>query len=300
MRAIVFDSYGDPDVLHVVDGYPEPEPGAGEVRVRVEATGVNVWDIKVRSGSVASFVRTTFPAVLGLEAAGVVDQVGTGVTGVSVGDRVTGWSRRAYADRAVLTGWAAVPAEMSSAQAAAIPVVSETAMRVLSQLGVDTDTTLLVHGASGGVGGLATQLAVAAGATVIGTASPTHHDRIRAWGATPTAYGDGLVERVRALAPRGVDGVLDAAGHGVLPESIELRGGTDGVLTVADSAAFDLGVTYSQNAEPDPLRLADVVGRVARGEIEVPVAATFGFQDAPGAHELLASGHAGGKVVLVP
>lgn len=300
MRAIVFDSYGPPAVLHVVDDHPEPAPGPGEVRVRVEAAGVNGWDLKVRSGAVAAVVRTALPAVLGLEAAGVVDQVGPGVTGVSVGNRVTGWGRHGYAELAVLRGWAPVPPGLAAAQAAAIPVVAETAARVLALLDVREGTTLLVHGASGGVGGLATQLAVAAGATVIGTASEAHHARIASWGATPTTYGGGLVERVRALAPQGVDAVLDAAGRGVLPESIELRGGTDGIVTIADPEASKLGVVFSQGAEPEPLTLADVVARVARGELEVPVAATFGFGEAPAAHALLASGHARGKVVLVP
>lgn len=300
MRAIVFDTYGPPEVLHVVDDHPDPEPGTGELRVRVEAAGVNGWDYKLRSGSMAAMVRTALPAVLGLEAAGVVDRVGPDVTGVSVGDRVTGWARHGYAELAVLRGWAPVPSGLGAAQAAAIPVVAETATRVLALLDVRPGATLLVHGASGGVGGLATQLAVAAGATVIGTASPAHHGRISGWGAIPTTYGDGLVERVHALAPGGVDAVLDAAGRGVLPESIELRGGTDRVLTIADPAAFKLGVTFSQGGKLDPVPLADVVARVARGEIEVPVAATFRFDDAPAAHALLASGHAGGKVVLVP
>ncbi|WP_425956868.1 NADP-dependent oxidoreductase [Xylanimonas sp. McL0601] len=299
MRAIVFESYGAPDELHVVDDRPEPDPGPGQVRVRVEAAGVNVWDGKVRSGAMSAFVRTTFPAVPGLEAAGVVDRVGPGVTGVSVGDRVTGWTRHGHAELAVLHGWASVPPSLEPAQAAAIPVVAEAATRVLALLDPRPGSTLLVHGASGGVGGLAAQLARAAGVTVIGTASAAQHDRLRGWGITPTTYGDGLVERVRALAPQGVDAVLDAAGRGVLPESIELRGSTDRVVTIADPSAMALGVTFSQGAEFNPAALAEVVERVTSGDLEVPLAATFPMEAAAEAQALVDGGHPGGKVVLV-
>ena len=154
-------------------------------------------------------------------------------------------------------------------------------------------------GASGGVGGLATQLAVAAGVRVIGTASEAGQERVAMYGATPIVYGVGIVDWVRALTPT-VDAVLDAAGKGVLPDSIELRGGTDRVLTLADPAAYELGVEFSEQSEHSAEVLAEVMGLVARGELSVPVAKVLSFAEAARAQSLVDGGHAGGKVVLVP
>lgn len=303
MRAAVYDRFGDPEVLHVGE-VPDPQAGAGQVRVRVEAAGVNPFDAKVRSGAMEHAFRTPLPAVPGTEVSGIVDQVGDGVTGVAVGDRVTGWTGRGAAELALLRRWAPVPDDMDAAQAAALPVVGETARRALRLLDLRPGETLLVHGASGGVGGLATQLAVAAGVRVIGTASAANQERVAGYGATPTRYGPGLVERVRALTGHGtgpaVDAVLDAAGAGVLPDSVALRGGTDRVLSVADPDAAAHGVASSERPEPSAVELAELVGLVARGAVTVPVAAVLPLDQAPRAHELVASGRAGGKVVLVP
>ncbi|RPF21884.1 NADP-dependent oxidoreductase [Myceligenerans xiligouense] len=298
MRAVVFERFGGPEVLRVGE-VAAPEAGPGQVRVRVEATSLNPWDGKVRSGAMEGVFRTELPGVPGTEVAGVVDQVGPGVTGVSPGDRVAGSAGRGAAEYALLTSWAAVPDGMDATQAAALPVVNETARRALRILDPKPGETLLVHGASGGVGGLATQLAVAAGVTVIGTASPANQERVAALGATPTPYGDGLVERVRALTPT-VDAVLDAAGRGALPDSIELRGGTERVLTIADPAAGELGVRFTEGGRPSASDLAELVGLVARGEVSVPVAKVLPFAEAARAQALVDGGHAGGKVVLVP
>jgi NADPH:quinone reductase-like Zn-dependent oxidoreductase len=298
MRAVVFEQFGGPEVLHVGE-VPEPDAGPGQVRVRVEAVGLNAFDGKVRSGAMEAAFRTTLPAVPGSEVVGVVDQVGDGVAGVAVGDRVTGWTRRGAAEFAVLNLWAAVPEGLDATQAAALPVVGETARRALRILDLEPGETLLVHGASGGVGGLATQLAVAAGVRVIGTASPANQERVASYGATPTTYGEGLVDRVRALAPV-VDAVLDAAGSGVLPDSIELRGGTDRVVTLADPAAHGLGIEFPERSEPSAEELADLIGQVVRGEVSVPVAKVLPLSEAARAQAMVDEGHSGGKVVLVP
>lgn len=298
MRAVVFDEFGGPEVLHLGE-VAEPEAGPGQVRVRVEAVGLNAFDGKVRSGAMEAVFRTRLPGVPGLEVAGIVDQVGAGVTGVTTGDRVAGPAGRGAAEYAVLGLWARVPDGLDAAQAAAVPVVAETSRRALRILDVKPGETLLVHGASGGVGGLATQLAVAAGAHVIGTASPANQDRVAGYGATPTTYGEGLVERVRALAPA-VDAVLDTAGSGVLPDSIELRGGTERVLTLADPAAHTLGVEFTERSEPSSEVLAEILDLVARGEVSVPVAHVLPLAEAARAQSLVDDGHAGGKVVLVP
>ena len=298
MRAVVFDRFGGPEVLHLGE-VPEPEAGPGQVRVRVEAVGLNAFDGKVRSGAMEAVFPTPLPAVPGLEVAGVVDQVGADVVGVTTGDRVTGWTSRGAAELAILNLWAPVPDGLDAAQAAALPVVGETSRRALRILDLKPGETLLVHGASGGIGGLVTQLAVAAGVTVIGTASAVNQARVAAYGAIATTYGEGLVDRVRALAPTG-DAVLDTSGRGVLPDSIELRGGTDRVLTITDPAAHGLGVQFTERSEPSAEDLGELVDLVVRGEVSVPVAKVLPLAEAARAQSLVDDGHSGGKVVLVP
>lgn len=300
MLAIVFETFGDPGVLHTAE-VPVPEPGPGQVRVRVEAAAVNVWDTKARGGAGSDAAAPPSPVVPGLEVAGVVDALGGGVTAVAVGDRVVGFAATGgYAQLALASTFAPVPDGLPATAAVTLPVAAETATRALRHLALRPGETLLVHGASGSVGELAVQLAVRRGVRVVGTASRANQERVAALGAMPTPYGDGLVERVRALAPDGVDAVLDAAGAGVLPASIELCGGTDRVLTIADPAAGDLGVKFSSRSERDADELAEAVAALARGELTTTVAAVLPLAEAPRAHALVGSGHPGGKVVLVP
>ncbi|MCA1717078.1 MAG: NADP-dependent oxidoreductase, partial [Actinobacteria bacterium] len=203
MKAVVIDEFGGPEVLHVVDR-ELPEPGTGQVRVRVRAAGVNPVDSKIRSGAAQQMFPTQLPAVLGIEIAGTVDGVGPGVDGLAVGDDVLGFADGGgYAEYALATTVAPKPAQLEWAAAAALPVAAETALRVLNLLEVTQGDTVLIHGAAGGVGTVAVQVAVARGATVIGTASEPNHDYLRELGATPVLYGDGLVDRVREVAPDG-------------------------------------------------------------------------------------------------
>ncbi|MCA5894065.1 NADP-dependent oxidoreductase [Isoptericola sp. NEAU-Y5] len=300
MLAMVFETFGGPQVLHPAD-VPVPEPRPGQVRVRVEAAAVNVWDTKVRGGSGSDAPAPSSAVVPGLEVAGVVDALGEGVTGVGPGDRVVGFAATGgYAEHALVSVWAVLPEGLAATDAVTLPVAAETATRVLRLLAVRPGETLLVHGASGSVGALATQLAVRRGARVVGTASARNQDRVAALGATPTPYGAGLVARVRALAPDGVDAVLDATGAGVLPDSIELRGGTDRIVTIADDAAGELGVAASYRSERDAGDLAEAVDALAQGRLSTSVAAVLPLTEASRAHELVEAGHPGGKVVLVP
>jgi NADPH:quinone reductase-like Zn-dependent oxidoreductase len=302
MQAIVFEEFGGPEVLQVKE-IEEPHAGPGEVRVAVKAAGVNPMDFKIRRGWVQDFMPVTFPAVPGIEVAGVVDEVGEGVTEFAVGDEVVGWSTTgAYSQYAVAGIVAAKPGNVSFEQAVALPVAGQTASRVLRELGVKEGETVLIHGAAGGVGAVGVQLAVALGATVIGTASEANHDYLRALGATPVEYGEGLVERVKAVAPQGVDAVFDVAGKGALPDSIELRGGTDRIVTIADPAAGDLGVTFSSGGSPEQTKagLAEQLQQAADGKLRLNVAETFALADAAKAQELSEAGHTGGKFVLVP
>ncbi|MFF8383802.1 NADP-dependent oxidoreductase [Streptomyces kanasensis] len=304
MRAIVYTEFGGPEVLSL-GRVPRPEPGPGEIRVRVVAAGVNPLDHKRRRGWVEEFYPTTFPAVPGLEFAGVVDALGEGADGFAVGDEVMGWTRTgAYAEYAIAGDVVAKPAGLPFAEAAALPVAGETARRVLAELGLRDGETLLLHGAAGAVGRIAVQMAVALGARVVGTASPANHELLRRLGAVPVAYGDGLADRVRAAAPQGVDAVFDAAGHGTLPVSVELRGGTaDRVVTIAAADAAEHGVPFSAGGTPpEQVRAwtAEHARLAAEGRLVLPVAATFPLADAARAQETSEAGHARGKLVITP
>ncbi|BCJ46140.1 NADPH:quinone reductase [Actinoplanes ianthinogenes] len=300
MKAIVFESFGGPEVLRLTET-AVPEPGPGQVRIRVRASGLNQLDFKIRSGVMQAVFPTTFPAVPGVEVAGVVDAVGPDVTGTAVGDEVIALTDTGgYAEFALATAVAPKPAGLTWEEAAALPVAGETALRVLDLLGVKEGETLLVHGAAGAVGTVAVQLAVAAGATVIGTASPENHDYLRSLGVTPLSYAESLVPAVRATAPHGVDAVFDAAGQGALPASIELRGGTtDRIVTIADPAARDLGVTFSGGSADTAGALAEIARLAGAGALRLTVAETFPLAEAGRAQERSATGHTRGKLVLV-
>jgi NADPH:quinone reductase-like Zn-dependent oxidoreductase len=300
MEAIVFEKFGGPEVLRLGE-VEEPHAGPGQIRIDVRAAGVNPMDYKIRNGWLVEAFPTTFPAIPGNEAAGVVDEVGEGVAGVTVGDEVFGLTTGgAYAQYAISGVFAAKPAGLEWAAAAALPVAGITARRDLDLLGVTAADTLLIHGAAGAVGTVAVQLAVARGATVIGTASSANHDYLRSLGAIPVTYGDGLVERVRGLAPRGVDAVYDIAGQGALPDSITLRGGsTDRILTIADPAGPGLGIPLSTTFLPDAARvLAEQAAQVVDGTLKITIATTLPFADAAKAMQHSETGHVQGKIVL--
>ncbi|MFD3661991.1 NADP-dependent oxidoreductase [Streptomyces sp. NPDC058659] len=309
MEAIVYEEFGGPEVLRHATGVAVPQPGPGEVRVRVAAVGVNPLDWKRRYGWVEEFYPTTFPAVPGLEFAGTVDALGEGVTDLAVGDEVLGWTKTgAYAAYAIAGIVAPKPAELSWEAAASLPVAGETAQRVLDLIGVREGETLFLHGAAGVVGSVAVQLAVAAGITVVGSASESNHAYLRELGAIPVAYGEGLAERVRAAAPGGVDAVFDAAGHGVLPVAIELLGGEgtarkERIATIAATDAAEYGIAFSGvTGAPDVVRaaLTAQARQAVEGTLAVRLADTLPLKEAARAQELSESGHVRGKLVLVP
>ncbi|MBF6621261.1 MAG: NADP-dependent oxidoreductase [Patulibacter sp.] len=304
-RAVRFSHYGGPEVLEIVD-VPELHPGPGEVRIAVRAAGVNPYDWKVRRGLMAGGAAAPDgPQGLGSDLAGVVDQVGADVTAFAVGDEVLGsGSSPSYAEQALAkpADLVARPADLPWPIAGGISGTGRTAYRTLTQLGVAGGETLLVHGAAGGVGFVAVQLAVARGVRVVGAASERHHERLRSVGVVPVAYGDGLEDRVRTAAPDGVDAVLDATGHGVLGLSVRLAGGPDRVITIADGAAAEHGVRFSSGDEGVDMSgaLAGIVALIATGELEVPIARTHPLDAVADAHRESESGHAGGKLVLLP
>jgi NADPH:quinone reductase-like Zn-dependent oxidoreductase len=304
MIAVQFAAYGPPDVLTLAD-IAEPQAGPGQVRIAVRAAGVNIGDCNLRAGRLTAFVPLALPHVPGIDAAGVVDQVGAGVAGVRVGDEVFGSTDLAVlggaaAEHAVLAVWAAKPAELSWAEAGGAGANVETATRALDRLEVGPGTTLLVEGAAGGVGTVAVQLALARGATVVGTARPVNHDFLAGLGAIPVAYGDGLADRV----PAGVNAVLDCAGSGSLPDLVAIAGGPQRVLTIADPRAGEIGVEFSRvvgpgaNARPARHGLAAAAALAREGRFTVPLAAVHPLAGAAEAHRLSETGHARGKIVL--
>lgn len=207
----------------------------------------------------------------------------------------------AQAERAVLSAWAPIPPSLNFAEAAALPSAVETAARALDQLGVRSGRTVLISGASGSVGSAAVQLAVARGARVVGTGSTATHDYLRKLGAEPVAYGAGLVGRVHALVPDGVDLALDVAGHGALPDLIELTGGPEHVITIADFAeATQHGVRFSRGDSGRAVYALGQVGDlVESGRFSLPVGRTFAFADIAEAHRVGEAGQLRGKLVLV-
>ncbi|WP_149264848.1 NADP-dependent oxidoreductase [Actinomadura sp. K4S16] len=298
MKAVRFDRFGGPEVLELVD-LPDPHPGPGQVRIAVRAAGVSASDWKKRQGQ----MDPELPQTLGYEAAGVVDEIGEGVADAAVGDRVFGFcvEGAAQAELAVLSHYAPIPPSLDFARAAALPAAIETATRALDQLGVGDGATLLVNGASGSVGGAAVQLAVVRGARVIGTAGPGNQEYLRSLGAEPVVYGEGLVERVRALAQDGVDLALDVAGSGVLPELIGLAGGAERVVTVADFiGAREHRVRFSRG---DAGRAVHVLGEIGplieAGRFSPPAVRTFPLADIAEAHRAGEGGKVRGKLVLL-
>lgn len=310
---IQYDHLGGPEVLEVAS-VPDPEAPEDGVVVAVRAASVNPIDGKLRSGTRPS-PPITRPRVPGSDAAGVVLSVGPGVTGWAPGDDVVVRDARgAYTTRLVAPASHLVrkPAAVSWEDAAAIGVPVSTAHQALVSLGVGAGTTLLIHGGSGSVGRAAIQLAHRSGATVVATASPAHHERLRELGAHPVAYGPGLLERLREAAPQGYDRILDAIGTDeALETSFALVDDRSHIGTIVVGArAAELGIRAWGGGNPVPLTAEElqlraeayplVLGLLAEGAFEVDIARTFPLEEAAEAARLVEGGHPGGKVILLP
>ena len=306
MKAIALNAYGGPDVLAEVE-LPTPKIGPDFVLVRTKAAGVNPVDWKIREGRLDGAHPSHFPLVPGWDVAGVVEAVGPAVTEFSVGDNVIGYVRRdhiqfgTYAElvSAPERTLALKPADLDWAEAAALPLAGLTAYQALKAGHVGPDDTVLVHAAAGGVGHLAVQLARILGAArVIGTASERNHDFLRELGAEPVAYGDGLADRLRALAPEGVDAALDTVGGDVLALSARVVGKPERVVSIVDAKGVkERGGAYVF-VKPHAADLAALAGFVADGRLTVHVERTFPLAEAADAHRLIEAGHVRGKVVL--
>jgi NADPH2:quinone reductase len=312
---VVATAFGGPEVLSLIEE-DLPEPGAGEVLIEVRAVGVNPSDVKSYSGAFGSD-PASLPLRVGSEAAGVVSAVGVDATGpagpISVGDEVIAYrAPGAYAQRLLVPGEAVLPrpASLSWAQSAGLLLTGATAVHALTAAGVGSGHVVLIHAAAGGVGLAAVQTAVALGARVIGTAAPSDHDLLRSLGAEPVVYGVGLADRVRTIAPDGIDAALDLIGSDeALDVSIELVTDHDRIATInnfgpAAAAAgikvlgggpgADPGTEIRTNARLDLVHLA------ADGKLVVRVDRTFPLADAAAAHRYLQEGRARGKLALIP
>ncbi|MBP3978924.1 NADP-dependent oxidoreductase [Microbacterium sp. BLY] len=312
-RAIVYTEFGSPAVLHLME-VPDPVPVRGEALVRIEAAGANPIDAKLRSGKRPS-APITEPRPVGFDGAGVIEVLGEGVDGFEVGDRVAirdtlgtyASARAVEADKLVK-----LPDAVTAAEGAAIGIPAGTAYQSLRSLAVTADDVLLVHAGSGAVGQAAVQFAVAWGATVIATASPARHDQLRELGAIPVAYGDGLLDRVRAAAPSPVTVALDCAGTDeAIETSVALVADRDRIATIVRGPdAADFGIRAFSGGSPEPLTpqelewraeaLQKTVDLLAAGDFTIELGPELPLAEAARAHELMETGGATGKIILVP
>ena len=303
MKAITYAEYGDPSVLTLSD-VPDPKVGPGEVLIRVRSASVNPVDWKIVAGYLDPMMYVELPAVPGWDVSGVVEAVGYDTPEFAVGDAVMAYARKDWVRGGTYAELVTAPARTVARkpkaldwhQAAGLPLAGLTAYQLLTRLGTKSGETVLVHAAAGGVGILAVQIARSLGARVIGTASEQNHDFLRGLGAEPVTYGDGLAERVRELAPQGVDVVADFVG-GVLDttKAVLAEGGRHGSVVEAEVA--QQGGLYLW-VRPNPDDLAALADLADAGALTVPVAEVFALAQTADAFTLSAGGHVRGKVVI--
>ncbi len=310
MKAVRFDEYGPVEVLDVRD-VPVPEPGRGEVLVRVRAAGINPGEAKIREGALHELWPATFPSGQGSDFAGVVDRLGPDVTTFAPGDDVIGWvdTRSSQAEYVVAeaANLARKPAGLPWEVAGAIPVAGFTAWAMVRAVNLKPGDTVVVTGAAGGVGSIAVQLAKRKGATVIGLAGPSNHDWLRRHGVLPVAYGDRAAERIRDTANADgdarIDAFLDTYGGDYVELALnDLKVSPDRVDTIV---RFDAGAKYGVKVDGNAAgasaaTLSELAALAAAKELEIPLAHTFPLRDVRAAYAQLARGHVRGKIVLIP
>ena len=306
MKAVRFDQYGPVGVLDVRE-VPTPEPGQGQVLVRVKAAGINPGEAKIREGALHERWPATFPSGQGSDFAGVVERVGPGADAVAAGDEVIGWvdTRSSQAEYVVADeqNLARRPAGLPWEVAGAIPVVGFTAWAMVRAVDLEPGDTVVVSGAAGGVGSLAVQLAKRKGATVIGLAGPSNHDWLIRHEVLPVAYGDGVADRIRAAAPSGVDAFIDTHGGDYVELALnELKVAPERIDSVV---RFDAVATYGIKADGNAAgasaaTLEELARLIAAKEIELPIARTYPLTAVVAAYTELAKGHLRGKIVLIP
>jgi NADPH:quinone reductase-like Zn-dependent oxidoreductase len=299
MLALQFTEYGGPEGLTWAEA-PEPHAGPGQIRIAVRAASVNPIDWKTLAGYTSGGEPLAGTGYLGYDAAGVVDEVGDGVTGVGVGDDVMGRGSKTQAEYAVLDAWAIKPSSVDWAVAATAGVAGETSERGLRLLDVKAGDTVFIDGGAGGVGAIAVQMAAARGAMVVASASEANHDYLRRLGATPVLYGDGVADRVRAVGGS-IDAVFDVAGKTPIEELISLAPTPSQVVSIANFTAAEAGarVTGGGADSQHQEALALVADLLEQNKLVVQFQ-TFPFERAVEAYRISMAGHVRGKLVLVP
>jgi len=304
-QAVRFNEYGDIDVLEVVE-VPRPVPGAGQVLVEVKAAAVNPGEAAIRAGAFAERWPTTFPSGQGSDLAGVVAEVGPGVTGVAARDEIIGFTddRASHAELVLVeaANLTPRPAGVSWDTAGSLYVAGTTAYAAVRAVSLAPGDTVVVSAAAGGVGSLAVQLAKSAGATVVGLASPANHDWLAGHGVLPVAYGDGVADRIRAAAGGRVDAFIDTFGGGYVELAIDLGVARDRIDTIADFAAVEkYGVKAEGNAAGGTAEvLTELAALVDKGALEIPVAKVYPLAEVRDAYRELERRHTRGKIVLHP
>ncbi|MFF4016755.1 NADP-dependent oxidoreductase [Streptomyces sp. NPDC001843] len=305
MKGIHYSRYGGPEVLEYGE-VRDPKVGPDSVLVKVRAAAVNPVDWKCREGYLDALLDTAFPVVPGWDVSGVVVQPGAAVTEFSVGDEVIGYVREDFLSRGTFAEYVAAPVRtlarkprnLTYEEAAGLPLAGLTAYQVIVKaLEVKRGETVLVHAAAGGVGSIAVQLATHFGARVIGTASERNHDYVRELGGEPVTYGDGLTERVRALAPQGVDAVFDTIGGDTLKASANLLAPEGRMASIADPDVVGYGGRYCF-VRPDAEDLGRLSELAEQGVVSVHVSETFPLERAADAHRLNQEGRTRGKIVV--
>lgn len=302
-RAALYDRTGDPGVLYVGE-VEDAAPGPGKVAVRVRAAGLNPFDAKVRSGFIPT--KAAFPRRIGGDLAGTVEAVGEGAvywdgSPVTVGDEVLGRAAGAVGERVLASASELTrrPDGLPPEVAGGLHVAALTALSCRVTVPVDESDTVLVGGAAGAVGFIAAQLARAAGARVVGTASPRNHDLLRSVGIEPVAYGDDLAERLEEFAP--FTAVYDCHGRDALDAGVELGVPVGRMVAIAAYGAGEqLGVHEAERSARTAENLAWIAEDIVAGRIVAPVAATFPLDDVVAAFTALEGAHAPGKIVVIP
>lgn len=302
-RFVQYSETGGPEVLTIVD-VDVPQPGAGQVRVRVEAAGLNPVDFKIFRGYIPGSYGAVLPAGVGNDYAGTVDAVGEGVTDYAVGDAVFGGARHfAIADYVVVdaASLSRRPDGLPVEVAAALDVAGRTAVATVKHVNLTADDTVLISAAAGGVGVIASQLAVRTGATVIGTVGPDNVEFVRGLGVIPVVYGDGLVDRIREAAPQGITAVLDNHGSATIEAALELGVPVSRINTIAAYAEIaKYSISGVGGAEASIADRDELAALIAAGDVVVPIEATYPLTAVREAYERLEQGHLRGKIVVIP
>ena len=304
-RAVKFDHYGEIDVLRVVE-VERPVPKPNQVLVRVKAAGINPGEIMIRKGVFADRWPATFPSGQGSDLAGIVEEIGSAVKNVAVGDEIIGFTedRASHAELVIVEVGHLVPrpAHVPWEQAGALFVAGTTAYAAVKAVALTTSDTLVVSGAAGGVGSIVVQLARNIGAKVLGLASAANHAWLTDHGVIPISYGDGVAERIRAASGNKIDAFVDAFGGGYVELALKLGVAPDRIDTIIDfAAAAKYGVKSEGNsAAANAGVLAELAGLIEAGRLEIPIAKTYRLADVREAYQDLEKRHTRGKIVLVP